>query len=100
MNPGKPAAIMSTMVLAAVVVTLPTSAPAQHPADAIIVCSGTNLNCYWAPAGLKLPAACVKGADPYGGHAVFRCPSKTNTLTPPDLSELGPAQGPARRHQK
>ena len=99
MNPGKPAAIMSAMVLATVVVTLPKSAPAQHPADAIIVCSGTDLNCYYAPAGMKLPAACVKGADPYGGHLVFRCPSRTNTMTPPDLGELGPAQGPVRRHR-
>ena len=68
-------------------VTLPQSAPAQ-PAD-IIVCSGSNLNCYYAPANIKLPATCFKGADTYGGRLVFRCDARTTTTLPPDL---GPAQ--------
>ena len=41
-------------------VTLPQSSPAK-PAD-IIVCSGSNQNCYYAPANIKLPATCFKGA--------------------------------------
>ena len=71
-------------------VTLPQSAPAQPvPADAIIVCAGSNLNCYYAPANIKLPATCFKGAFTYGGRLVFRCDSRTTTTGPPDL---GPAQ--------
>ena len=89
-------AIPVILFVLAGMVTLPQSALAQ-PAD-VIVCSGSNLNCYYAPAGMKLPAACAKGADTYGGHLVFRCPSRTNTMTPPDLGELGPAQSPVRRH--
>jgi hypothetical protein len=71
-------------------VMLPQSAPAQPvPADAIIVCAGSNLNCYYAPPNIKLPATCFKGADTRGGHLVFRCDSRTTTTSPPDL---GPAQ--------
>jgi hypothetical protein len=68
------------------IVTLPQSAPAQ-PAD-VIVCSGTDRNCYYAPANIKLPATCFKGAFTYGGRPVFRCDSRTTTTGPPDL---GPA---------
>jgi hypothetical protein len=67
-------------------VTLPQSSPAK-PAD-IIVCSGSNQNCYYAPANIKLPATCFKGADPYGGLVVFRCDTPTTSTSPPDL---GPA---------
>jgi hypothetical protein len=83
----KSAIPVNVFVLAGMV-TLPQSAPAQ-PADRIIVCSGSNLNCYWAPANIKLPATCFKGADTYGGHVVFRCDSRTTTTRPPDL---GPAE--------
>jgi hypothetical protein len=68
-------------------VTLPQSALAQ-PTD-VIVCSGSNLNCYYAPANIKLPATCFKGADTYGGRLVFRCDARTTTTSPPDL---GPTQ--------
>jgi hypothetical protein len=67
-------------------VTLPQSALAKS-AD-IIVCSGSNQNCYYAPANIKLPATCFKGADPYGGLVVFRCDTPTTSTSPPDL---GPA---------
>jgi hypothetical protein len=83
-------AIPMILFVLAGMVTLPQSAPAQ--ADRIIVCSGSNLNCYWAPANIKLPATCFKGADTYGGHVVFRCDSSTTTTRPPDL---GPGQKPS-----
>ena len=68
----------------AVMMTPPQSALAQ-PANDIIVCSGSDLNCYYAPANIKLPATCFKGADTYGGHVVFRCDARTTTTSPPDL---------------
>ena len=67
-------------------VTLPQSAPAQ-PAD-IIVCSGSNLNCYYAPANIKLPATCFKGADTME-VVLFSVVMHEQPLRPPDL---GPAQ--------
>ena len=79
-------AIPVIVFVLAAMVTLPQSVPAQ-PAEAI-VCSGSNLNCYYAPANIKLPATCFKGADTYGGHLVFRCDARTATMRPPDL---GPA---------
>jgi hypothetical protein len=83
-------AIPAIVFVLAGMVTLPQSAPAQPvPADAIIVCAGSNLNCYYAPPNIKLPATCFKGADTRGGHLVFRCDSRTTTTSPPDL---GPAQ--------
>jgi hypothetical protein len=90
------AAVVATL---AGVVTLPQSASAQ-PAD-IIVCSGSDRNCYYAPANIKLPATCFKGAFTYGGRLVFRCDSRTTTTGPPDL---GPATkqlrpGPRRVRQ-
>ena len=80
-------AIPVIVFVLAVMVTLPQSAPAQ-PADAVIVCAGSNLNCYYAPANIKLPATCFKGAFTYGGRLVFRCDARTTTTLPPDL---GPA---------
>jgi hypothetical protein len=80
-------AIPVIVFVLAVMVTLPQSVPAQ-PAE-VIVCSGSNLNCYYAPANIKLPATCFKGADTYGGRLVFRCDARTTTMLPPDL---GPAQ--------
>jgi hypothetical protein len=70
-------------------VTLPQSAPARRAND-IVVCSGTNQNCYYAPANIKLPAYCFKGEFTYGGRVVFRCDAQTygSTTGPPDL---GPA---------
>ena len=41
-------AIRVIVFVLAVMVTLPQSAPAQRAND-IIVCSGSNLNCYYAP---------------------------------------------------
>jgi hypothetical protein len=81
-------AIRVIVFVLAVMVTLPQSAPAQPvPANAIIVCSGSNLNCYYAPANIKLPAHCFKGEYTYGGHVVFRCDAQTygTTTSPPDL---------------
>jgi hypothetical protein len=86
-SPKMKSAIPVIVFVLAGMVTLPQSAPAQ-PAD-VIVCSGSNLNCYYAPANIKLPATCFKGADTYGGRLVFRCDSRTTTTSPPDL---GPAQ--------
>ena len=77
-------AIRVIVFVLALMVTLPQSAPAQ-PANTIIVCSGSNLNCYYAPANIKLPATCFKGAFTYGGRLVFRCDSRTTTTSPPDL---------------
>jgi hypothetical protein len=77
-------AIRVIVFVLAVMVTLAQSAPAQ-PANDIIVCSGSNLNCYYAPANIKLPSYCFKGADTYGGHVVFRCDAQTTTTSPPDL---------------
>jgi hypothetical protein len=77
-------AIRVIVFVLAVMVTLPQSALAQ-PANDIIVCSGSNLNCYYAPTNIKLPATCFKGADTYGGHVVFRCDAATTTTSPPDL---------------
>ena len=69
-------------------VTLPQSVPAKS-AD-IIVCSGSDRNCYYAPANIKLPATCFRGAFTYGGLLVFRCdaPTISASTNPPDL---GPA---------
>ena len=80
-------AIRVIVFVLAVMVTLPQSAPAQRAND-IVVCSGSNLNCYYAPANIKLPATCFKGAFTYGGRLVFRCDAPTTTTSPPDL---GPA---------
>ena len=52
-------AIRVIFVLAGMV-TLPQFAPARS-AD-IIVCSGSDRNCYYTPANIKLPATCFKGA--------------------------------------
>ena len=69
-----------------IMVTLPQSALAQRAND-IVVCSGSNLNCYYAPANIKLPAYCFKGEYTYGGHVVFRRDAQTygTTTSPPDL---------------
>ena len=79
-------AIRVIVSVLAVMVTLPQSASAQRAND-IVVCSGSNLNCYYAPANIKLPAYCFKGEYPYGGHVVFRCDAQTygTTTSPPDL---------------
>ena len=77
-------AIRVIVFVLALMVTLQQAAPAQ-PANDIIVCSGSNLNCYYAPANIKLPAYCFKGADTYGGRVVFRCDAQTTTTSPPDL---------------
>ena len=79
-------AIRGIVFVLAVMVTLPQSAPAQ-PANTIIVCSGSNLNCYYAPANIKLPAYCFKGEYTYGGRLVFHCDAQTygTTTSPPDL---------------
>jgi len=79
-------AIRVIIFVLAGMVTLPQSAPAR-PAD-IIVCSGSDRNCYYAPANIKLPATCFKGAFTYGGRLVFRCDAPTTSTSPPDL---GPA---------
>jgi hypothetical protein len=47
-------------------VTLPQSSRAR-PAD-VIVCSGSDRNCYYAPANIKLPATVT-------AHALRRCDS-------------------------
>jgi hypothetical protein len=82
----------------AVMVMLPESAAAKS----VIVCSGSDLNCYYAPADIKIPGACTKSADTYGGRLVFRCPSRKTTTHPPDLGlakgQLRPAP-PVRRHR-
>ena len=79
-------AIRVIVFVLAVMVTLPQSAPAQRAND-IVVCSGSNLNCYYAPANIKLPAYCFKGEYTYGGHVVFHCDAQTygTTTSPPDL---------------
>ena len=79
-------AIRVIVFVLAVMVTLPQSAPAQRAND-IVVCSGSNLNCYYAPANIKLPAYCFKGEYPYGGRLVFHCDAQTYgaTTSPPDL---------------
>jgi hypothetical protein len=55
-------AIRVIVFVLAVMVTLPQSAPAQR--DDIIVCSGTNLNCYYAPANIKPPLTASKERIP------------------------------------
>jgi hypothetical protein len=84
-------AIPVTVFALAVMVVLPESAPAKS----VIVCSGSDLNCYYAPAGIKIPGACTKSADTYGGRLVFRCSARTTAAAaqPPDL---GLAQGQLR----
>jgi hypothetical protein len=82
---------MTRLLFGAAIAMLPQSAPAQ-PAD-VIVCSGSDLNCYYAPANIKVPATCFKGAFTYGGRSVFRCDARTITTSPPDL---GPAQNQLR----
>ena len=52
-------AIRVIVFVLALMVTLQQAAPAQ-PANDIIVCSGSNLNCYYAPANITLPADCFK----------------------------------------
>ena len=56
-------AIRVIVFVLAVMVTLPQSAPAQ-PANDIIVCSGSNLNCYYAPANIKPPLTASKERIP------------------------------------
>ena len=82
-------AIPVTVFALAVMVMLPESTPAKS----VIVCSGSDLNCYYAPADIKIPGACTKSADTYGGRLVFRCPARTTAARPPDL---GLAQGQLR----
>ena len=51
-GPKMKSAIRVIVFVLAVIVTLPQSAPAQRAND-IVVCSGSNLNCYYAPAHLE-----------------------------------------------
>jgi hypothetical protein len=80
-----------TVFALAVMVILPESAPAKS----VIVCSGSDLNRYYAPAGTKIPGACTKSADTYGGRLVFRCSART-TAAAAQPPVLGLAQGQLR----